>query len=195
MDKIQELTTKLYEEGVLKGNEQAEQIINEAKAQESQILKNAEVKAAEILNNAKRNSDELKTQTSSELKMYASQSVEALRTEITNLITDKIATRNAQQAMNDPHFMQQFILKIAQNWASGENVNVGVEDAESLRNFVAHEAAEILDNKLQITNVKGMGAGFWIAPEDGSYKVKFGEEEITEYLKDFLRPYVKEILF
>lgn len=195
MDKIQELTTKLYEEGVLKGNEQAEQIINEAKAQESQILKNAEVKAAEILNNAKRNSDELKTQTFSELKMYASQSVEALRTEITNLITDKIATRNAQQVMNDPHFMQQFILKIAQNWASGENVNVGVEDAESLRNFVAHEAAEILDNKLQITNVKGMGAGFWIAPEDGSYKVKFGEEEITEYLKDFLRPYVKEILF
>lgn len=195
MDKIQELTTKLYEEGVLKGNEQAEQIINEAKAQESQILKNAEVKAAEILNNAKRNSDELKTQTFSELKMYASQSVEALRTEITNLISDKIATRNAQQVMNDPHFMQQFILKIAQNWASGENVNVGVEDAESLRNFVAHEAAEILDNKLQITNVKGMGAGFWIAPEDGSYKVKFGEEEITEYLKDFLRPYVKEILF
>ena len=195
MDKIQELTTKLYEEGVVKGNEQAEQIINEAKAQESQILKNAEVKAAEILNNAKRNSDELKTQTFSELKMYASQSVEALRTEITNLISDKIATRNAQQVMNDPHFMQQFILKIAQNWASGENVNVGVEDAESLRNFVAHEAAEILDNKLQITNVKGMGAGFWIAPEDGSYKVKFGEEEITEYLKDFLRPYVKEILF
>ncbi len=195
MDKIQELTSKLYEEGVVKGNEQAEQIISAAKAQESQILTNAENTASQILDSARKNSDELKSQTITELKLYASQSVDALKTEITNLITEKIATRNAQQAMNDTHFMQKLILNIAQNWASGENVSIGVEDAESLKNFIAHEAAEILDNKLQISNVKGMGTGFWIAPEDGTYKVKFGEEEITEYLKDFLRPYVKEILF
>ena len=43
--KIQELTDKIYKEGVEKGNEEAGRIIAEANAQKDTILKDAEAEA------------------------------------------------------------------------------------------------------------------------------------------------------
>ena len=47
-NKIQELTDKLYREGVEKGNAEAEKIIAAAKEQAQQILKEAQEQAEEI---------------------------------------------------------------------------------------------------------------------------------------------------
>ena len=44
--KIQELTDKIYKEGVEKGNEEAGRIIAEANAQKDTILKDAEAEAS-----------------------------------------------------------------------------------------------------------------------------------------------------
>ena len=49
MDKIQELTSKLYSEGIEKGKEEAEKIIAEAKALSNQIVEDAKKKAQEII--------------------------------------------------------------------------------------------------------------------------------------------------
>ena len=49
MDKIQELTSKLYTEGVEKGRDEAERIIAEAKAKEKNILEEAEEKANQLI--------------------------------------------------------------------------------------------------------------------------------------------------
>ena len=47
--KIQELTDKIYREGVEKGNEEAGRIIAEAKAEEQNMLRNARKEAEEKL--------------------------------------------------------------------------------------------------------------------------------------------------
>ena len=47
--KIQELTDKIYKEGVEKGNEEAGRIIAEANAQKDTILKDAEAEAKRIV--------------------------------------------------------------------------------------------------------------------------------------------------
>ena len=49
--KIQELTDKIYKEGVEKGNEEAGRIIAEANAQKDTILKDAEAEAKRIVTN------------------------------------------------------------------------------------------------------------------------------------------------
>ena len=41
----------------------------------------------------------------------------------------------------------------------------------------------------------GLKAGFMLSPEDGSYKVKFGEEEFIAYFREFLRPQIQKLLF
>lgn len=195
MDKIQELTSKLYSEGVEKGKEEANKIIAEAKAQKKQILDDAEEQSGKLLDAAKKEVAELKNHTEAELKLYASQSSEALKTEITNLITDNLATLNVTAATDDKQFMQKLIVELVQNWSKEEKLTIGTESAEELKSYIASNAKNLLDKGVRIESVNGIKTGFTISPEDGSYKVKFGEEEFIEYFKEFLRPQIQKLLF
>lgn len=195
MDKIQELTSKLYTEGVEKGREEAEKIVAAAREQEQRILREARAKADEMLSSAEKESAALKKHTEAELKLYATQTSEALKTEIINLVTDKLTTSQVSAAVNDSAFMQQLILEMVQNWSKNEIVTVEVENPEALESFIASQAKEILDQGLKIEKVNGIKTGFTVSPEDGSYKVKFGEEEFINYFKEFLRPQIQDLLF
>lgn len=195
MDKIQELTSKLYSEGVEKGKEEAEKILAEANSQKKQILEEAKAKARKMLETAKKEAAELKSNTESELKLYSKQSSEALKTEITNLITNKISSSNVKSATSDSAFMQKLIVELVRNWAKNEKLSIGVENADELENYISSNVKDLLDKEIKIESVNGIKTGFTVAPEDGSYKVKFGEEEFIEYFKEFLRPQIQELLF
>lgn len=195
MDKIQELTSKLYAEGVEKGKEEAEKIIAEAQVQRQQILDAAHAKAEELLSSAQKESVELKKNSEAELKLYAIQSSEALKTEIINLVTDKLSATQVKAAVEDKSFMQQLILELVQNWSKNDTLTVGVENPEELKSYIASQAKGLLDKGLKIESVNGIKTGFTLVPEDGSYKVRFGEEEFVNYFKEFLRPQIQQLLF
>ena len=76
--KIQELTDKIYKEGVEKGNEEAGRIIADANAQKQAILTEAEAEAKRIVAQAEKQAAELKKNTEAELKLFDTLSVEAL---------------------------------------------------------------------------------------------------------------------
>lgn len=195
MDKIQELTSKLYTEGVEKGKEEADRIIAEAQAQEQQILDAARTKAKELLSSAEKESAELKKNTEAELKLYAAQSSEALKTEIINLVTDKLSATQVKAAVEDKSFMQKLILELVRNWSKNDALTVGVENPEELKSYIASHSKDLLDKGLKIESVNGIKTGFTLAPGDGSYKVKFGEEEFVNYFREFLRPQIQQLLF
>ena len=195
MDKIQELTSKLYAEGVEKGNAEADRIITEAQEKQSRILDSANNKAKEIIEAATKKSSEINNNAESELKLYASQALEALKTEVTNIVTEKLATSNVKAAMQDKVFMQKLIANLMQNWSENQTMVVSVENKEELENYLKANTKSLLDNKLKIESVNNVKTGFTIAPEDGSYKVKFGEDEFIEYFKEFLRPQIQKLLF
>lgn len=195
MDKIQELTSKLYEEGVKKGNAEAEKIVAEAEKKEKQILDDANQKAQQIIDAAKKKSKETKDNTESELKLYASQALEGLKSEITNVVTEKVATSSVKNAIEDKDFMQQLITNLMQNWAEKQKMVVSVENKEELEDYIKSNAKSLLDDKLKIQSVNNIQTGFVIEPEDGTYKVKFGEDEFVEYFKEFLRPQIQKLLF
>ena len=46
---------------------------------------------------------------------------------------------------------------------------------------IASNSKKLLDDGLTIETVNGIKTGFTVSPEDGSYVVKFGEEEFIEY--------------
>ncbi|SCD21057.1 V-type ATP synthase subunit E [Proteiniphilum saccharofermentans] len=195
MDKIQELTSKLYTEGVEKGKEEAGRIIAEARAQEQQIVDAARTKAKELISSAEKESAELRKNTEAELKLYATQSTEALKTEIINLVTDKLSTTQVKTVVEDKLFMQQLIVELVQNWSKNDALTICVENPEELESYIASHAKNLLDNGLKIESVNGIKTGFTLVPEDGSYKVKFGEEEFINYFREFLRPQIQQLLF
>ena len=118
--KIQELTDKIYKEGVEKGNEEASRIIAEAVEKQNSILNNAQAEAQQIIAAAEKQASELKKNTEAELKLFAGQYVEALKSEIANLINGKIATSNVAAIVSDKEFMHKIMLEMAKEWVKKE---------------------------------------------------------------------------
>lgn len=193
--KIQELTDKIYKEGVEKGNEEAGRIIADANARKETILSAAEAEAKRIVETAKKEADELRKNTEAELKLFASQAVEALRSEVTNLITGEIASSNVKAVVSDADFMQKVVLEMAKEWAAKESLTIQTAHADELTKYFVANAKSLLDGSVKIEKVGGKKAGFTIVPADGSYKVSFGEDEFASFFKEFLRPALVEMLF
>ena len=193
--KIQELTNKLLNEGVEKGKIEAEKIVAAAKEESAKIVANAKNEAADIEAAAKKNADTIKENTVSELKMYSAQALSALKTEVTNVLTDATVNEVVKKVVADKDFMNQFILKLAEKWGAQEDIVISTEDADGLKAVFAKQAKALLDKSVKIEGVHGQKAMFSIQPADGSYKVNFGEAEFEDYFKSFLRPQLVEMLF
>ena len=129
------------------------------------------------------------------MKLFATQSVEALKSEVANLVTGKIVSSNVKAVVTDKAFMQRVILDITKEWSKSENLTVQASDSEELAGYFESNAKDLLNKGVTIEKVNGKNVSFSIMPADGSYKVTFGEEEFIAFFKEFLRPRLVEMLF
>ena len=172
-NKIQELTDKIYREGVEKGNEEAQRLIANAQEEAKKIIEDART----------------------ELKLFAGQAVNALKSEVATMVTDKLITASVKDFAQDKDYLNAFIVALASKWSIDEPIVISTADAESLKKYFAAHAKALLDKGVTIQQVNGIKTLFTVSPVDGSYKVNFGEEEFMNYFKAFLRPQLVEMLF
>jgi V/A-type H+-transporting ATPase subunit E len=195
MNTLQELTEKIYAEGVEKGKTEAAELVAKAQEEAKAIIAAAEKEANDKRAAAEAKAHELDKNTRAELKLYAEQSVNAIKTEVTNLLTDKIAADSVKAATADKVFMQKLIADLAAQLAQNGEVRIEAKDAEALKKYVAGNLKTLLDKGLKIEEVKGQKTDFAIVPEKGGYKLTFGDNELIEYFKEYLRPQIQELLF
>ena len=193
-NKIQELTEKIYNEGVEKGNAEAERIIADAKEKAAAILNEAQEKANEIVAKAHKSAEELENNTRSELKLYGAQAIGALKSETASIVTNAIVKAAVKDAL-DNDALKNIVVKIVERWDINEPLVISTSEAEELKKYFAAKAKGLLDKGVEIKQVNGLKTSFSIAPADGSYKVNFGEAEFEAFLKSFLRPQMVELLF
>ena len=193
--KIQELTDIIYNEGVAKGQAEADQILAQAKEQAQKLIADARKEADALLASAKKESADNAENVRKELKLYAAQAVEALKSEIATVVTDKIVKDAVKGFTADQKAFNEFILKIAQEWGKNQQIEIKSADAEALKKYFTANAKDLLDKGVKITQVNGRAAEFSIQPADGSYKVNFGTEEFENWFKSILRPQLVETLF
>lgn len=195
MNNLEELTNKIYAEGVEKGKAEAAAIVSAAEEQAAALKAKAQAEAAEIIAKAEQKAAELDKNTRAELKLYAEQSVNAIKTEVANLLNGKVTEESVKAATADKTFMQKLITDMAQQMAKDGEVTIEAKDAEALRTYVAANLKGALDKGLKITEVKGQKADFSIVPAKGGYKINFGDAEFIAYFKEYLRPQIVEMLF
>lgn len=195
MEKIQELTDKIRREGVEKGQAEAAQIVAQAKEQAAKIVADAKAQAEAIAAKAKKDATELEQNTKSELKLYMAQALNALKSEITNVVTDKVVGSSVQKLTSEKDFLGRFAVALATEWSKQENIVITSAQADELKAYFAKEAKALLDKGVKIEKVNGQQALFSVQPADGSYRVDFGKEELEAYFKAFLRPQLIEMLF
>ena len=193
-NKIQELTEKIYAEGVEKGKLEAERLVDEAKAKAADIVKDAQKQAEAIVAAAEKKASELAANTRSEIKLYGAQAVGALKSEATDIITDAVVKAAVKEALAGDT-IKALLVKIAERWSANEQIVISTSEADELKAYFAKNAKALLDKGVEIKQVNGVKTSFSIAPADGSYKVNFGEGEFEAFFKAFLRPQMVELLF
>ena len=193
--KIQELTDIIYNEGVAKGQAEADQILAAAKAESEKILSDARKEAAAALAAAQKQSADNAENVRKELKLYAQQAVEALKSEIATVVTDKIVSDSVKGFTANQDAFNEFILTLAKEWGSKQSIEINAKDAAQLKKYFEAKAKQLLDGGVRITEVNGQQAEFSIQPADGSYKVNFGTEEFENWFKSLLRPQLAQTLF
>ena len=193
-NKIQELTEKIYAEGVEKGKAEADRLVCEAKESAAEIVKKAQAEAEAIVVAAKKKAEELEANTRSEIKLYGAQAVGALKSEIATVVTDTIVKDAVKEALAGDS-VKAMLVKIAERWNSDEALVISTAEADALKAYFAKNAKALLDKGVEIKQVNGLKTLFSIAPADGSYKVNFGEAEFEAFFKSFLRPQMVELLF
>ncbi len=192
---IQALTEKVYQEGVLKGEQEAAKILADANAQAEQVERDARVRAEQIIAEAQRSASELKSNTERELKLNASKLIEATKASIVDVLAGRIAGDSVQALTANPELLQRVVLEIAKGFDLKHGVEITSSQAEELKAYFAQNAKALLEEGLMIKQVAGKATQYTIRPQNGSFKVEIGEQEFVELFKSILRPQLAQELF
>ncbi|MBN2610866.1 MAG: hypothetical protein JXB00_04840 [Bacteroidales bacterium] len=200
-NKLQELTEKIYQEGISKGNAEAEKIIAEAKKEAENIISEAKQEADSLLKAAKKKSDEIKSNGDAELKLSSRQALAALKQQLTDLINGSVVSHAVSGAFGDKDFVRGIIETAIKNWNASSAGNMDItllvpeNDEKSLREYFVKSAKELLDKGIEIKGDGAVKSGFQISPRDGGYKISFTENDFNNFFKQYMRPKLAELLF
>ena len=192
---IQALTEKVYQEGVLKGEQEAAKILAAANAQAEQVERDARARAEQIIAEAQRSASELKSNTERELKLNASKLIEVTKASIVDVLAGRIAGDSVQALTANPELLQRVVLEIAKGFDLKHGVEITSSQAEELKAYFAQNAKALLEEGLTIKQVAGKATQYTIRPQNGGFKVEIGEQEFVELFKSILRPQLAQELF
>ena len=198
-NKLQELTDKLYNEGLSKGKQEGEEILAKAKIQAEETVAKAKAEAEAIVAAARKEAEDLKTKVQGDLKMAAGQSIAATKKDIETLIVTKMTAEETAKALTSAEFVKEVILAVAKGFNTEESIDLEVILPEKLKAelepFVAGELAKALKGGVEASFTKKIAGGFTIGPKDGGYFISFTEETFNALISEYLRPATKKILF
>ena len=198
-NKLQELTDKLYNEGLSKGKQEGEELLAKAKVQADEIVAKAKAEAAAIIADANKEAEDLKTKVQGDLKMAAGQSIAATKKDIETLVVAKMTEAEVKNALTSADFVKEVILAVAKGFNTEDAVDLEVVLPESLKKdlegFVSKELSKVLKGGVEASFSKKIAGGFTIGPKDGGYFISFTNETFNALISEYLRPATKKILF
>jgi V/A-type H+-transporting ATPase subunit E len=197
--KLQELTEKIYYEGVEKARLEADAILNDAREKAGAIEKEAQKRAVSIVKEAEERAETLKQHVDSELKMSISQSLSALKQELANQVTMKAVQPGVKELFSNVDFLKSVVLKVVSVWAEKDSMDMKVvladKDRKELEDFFKNQLASELNKGLELSFSDGVKSGFKVGPADGGYLISFTDQDFISFFKTYLRPRTSELLF
>lgn len=195
-NKLQELTDQLYNEGLAKGREEGERLLEEARSQAARTLEDARGEAADIIARAEKSAADLRSKAEADVRMASAQALQATRKSIEDLIVTKAAV---QAPVADPEFLKEIIRAVAEKFSATEGTDIALVLPESLQAklepWVKAELAKELASPVEVSFSKKFSGGFTIGPSDGSYYISFSDKTFNELIAEYLRPVTRKLLF
>lgn len=200
-NKLQELTEKLYSEGLSKGREEAERIKADAQKEAEQIISKAREESEQIISTAHKEAEDIKERILNEVKMSSRQSYTTLRHEIESLISSNALKTPISEAMNDNALIKDIISTIVSAFspqsdkAAELSIILPEKSKGELDRFITENITKQFNQGLEIKFDKKVSSGFKIGPKGEGYHISFTDKDFEELVGSYLRPRIREILF
>ncbi|WP_298064433.1 hypothetical protein [uncultured Rikenella sp.] len=200
-NKLQQLTEKLYNEGLSKGRAEAESILAKAHADAEKIVAEAQDKAMGIVAEAEKSAAQLRVNTENEVRLAAGQLKSALRQQVESMVQMQVVTPQVAEAWRDNSFIKELAVTAVQSVGQQEGgalrvvlpENRGSELVEAVKNALAEKLGG--DHGVEVVTDAKVRVPFRIAVKDGGYYVSFSDADFDALFRSYLRPKVASLLF
>lgn len=199
--KIQELTDKIYREGIEKAEKKAEELVKNAEKKASKIISDANQQAEKILQEARNQAAELKRNTEAEIKLSGQQALSAIKQQILDMVTAKVIEDSTTKTLSDPSVVKDFVSTIVKNWKADANEAPSLEvllpsqKKDELKKVFEKGGSDLLKKGLKLNFSNNIKSGFRIGPVEESFRISLTDEDFQELFKEYLRPKTREYLF
>ena len=200
-NKLEQLTRKLYDEGLEKGRAEADRLVSEAKAEAARIVAEAQAKAEAVVKQAQERADDTAKNAMTEIALAGRQAVSKIKNEIAEAVVVKSTAAGVKAANLDGAFVKDMLLAVAKNWngAAGSKVELTALLPEAARaqldKAVQAAAAELLSAGIEVGYSAEVRSGFKVAQKDGGYYISFSDDDFNALLASYLRDKVRDLLF
>ncbi|MBR2428897.1 MAG: hypothetical protein IKB15_02845 [Alistipes sp.] len=199
-NKLQELTKKLYNEGLEKGRSEADRLVAEAKEEAARILADAKAEAQVITKAAEDRAEDVAKNAMTEIALAGRQAVSKIKAELTEAIILKTTGNAVKAAAVDAAFVKDMLLAVANNWTSNTSeVSLKAllpEDKRAELDAAMQKAsAELLKAGIEVGYSKDVKNGFKVGEKSGGYYISFTDESFDALFKEYLREKVSNMLY
>jgi len=199
--KLQELTQKIYDEGINKAKEESEKLFATAHKEAEDIVAKARKQADDILKDANKNAEELKKNTLNELQLTSRQLISFTQQKIVTLIEAKAIEPEVKRAFSDTQFIQEIVMTLVKKWdpTHEQEVNLKVllpsSQQKEFEDFFKKKASDLMQKGLDVIFTDKIKGGFKIGPKNGGYVISLTDEDFDTFFRSFLRPKLIEMLY
>ncbi len=200
-NKLQQLTQKLYDEGLEKGRTEADKLVADAERRAEKIVADAERKAEEIVRAAERKAEDVAKNTMTEIALAGKQAVARIKSEIASLIVARATSEGVKAAVADPAFIKETLLSVAKNWNGADSGKVELQallpeaQRASFDAAFAASAQELLAAGVEVGYSPEVKTGFKVGAKEGGYYISFSDADVEALLGEYLREKVSAMLF
>ncbi len=200
-NKLQQLTQKLYEEGLEKGRSEAVKLVSDAQAEAGRIVARAQAEAAKITEEAARKAEETARNARTEMSLAVRQSLASLREMIGEAVSAHTLEAPVKGLSMDAPFVGEMLMEVVRHWAAagqGRPELTALLPAamqEKFEQALKGSLAGLLAGGVELKYSDGVPSGFHIGPRDGGYHISFTEDDLRALLENYLRPKTAELLY
>jgi len=200
-NKLQELTEKLYSEGLSKGKQEAEEMKAKAKKEAAVIISLATEESKQIIANAHKEAGDIKVKLLNEVKMASKQSLSTLKSQIETIIINRALEQPTREALESTALLKTIIQSAVSAFNPNSNYSTDLKILlpESLQkeldSFIKNEIQKQFKGEIEVKFDKRMTSGFKIGPKGESYYISFTDKDFQELIGSYLRPKTREFLF
>jgi len=200
-NKLQELTDKLYNEGLSKGKQEADEMLAKAKKEAAEIISNAREEYGKIVSEANREAADIKHKIESEIKMAFRQSLTTLKNQIENTLISNSVNKPITALTENSALLKELITTAIASFnpKGSDSVSLSLLLPENKRSeleaFIQNDIAKQLKAGIEVGFDKKLQNGFKIGPKNEGYHISFTDKDLQQLFSEYLKPKTREFLF